>query len=222
MSASPEVLQIPALVLRQLQTGSVWTDRDFMKNHEGLRVAVAAAGSARGVYAAAILGCLASEDLLVRTGAVAVLDAVARDLGAERITTVLQAFPERFRGVKPAVPIAFADLEWAAVAAYQDTVGPNDTKTLAYFREVAESQSWRMFVLPALARFDGDWVVAHARLVAHDNFAVLWALSPANRRKLIAALSPYPPEKPDPFGLNPWEDFPAEETRALRALMWPA
>ena len=83
----PEILQIPAQVLKQLQTGEVWTHRDFVKNYEGLRFAVDNAGSSRGLYATAILGLMASDDLLVRTGAVAVLDAAAPDLEPDHITT---------------------------------------------------------------------------------------------------------------------------------------
>lgn len=212
---------ITSLVRSQLRDGNVWYSRDFTDHHDGVRQAIRESRVSRGDFASAILDCMVSPELRVRTGAVAVLDEVAGELGPERITAVLRSAPGLFVGVQPVVPIAFPDLEWAAVASYQRLVTTGDRQSLDYFREIALQRSWNAWVFTALARLDGEWVVTHAHHVPYDHIAVLFHLTPEQRRRLISAKQPYPPEKPLVFGVDPWQQFSSAEAWALRSLMYP-
>jgi len=218
-------LNIYHQVLEQLQTGRVWTnDHDFVDNYDGLIWAVQLAKSAeRQLFAKAILQCLSSEDLAVRAGAAVALGEVRQELGAEKITETVQRHLHLFRQVKPPAPLQYFDLEWLVVSEYISIVSATDYKTLNYFRELActpEAPS-RTLVLSTLAKFDPAWILSHANIVPHNDFSVLGALQPVQRRQLIQAKQPYPPEQPSPFGLDHWKGFGVEEAKALRALMWP-
>ena len=98
---------------------------------------------------------MVSPELRVRTGAV--LDKVAGELEPDQITAILRSALEWFLGVQPSVPIAFSDLEWAAVASCQRLVTTGDRQSLDYFREIALQRSWNAWVFTALARLDGEW-----------------------------------------------------------------
>jgi hypothetical protein len=211
-----------ARIRAQLETGAVWSEPDTIHPHDGLIRAIRASGPERPAFAAAIVACLASHDLRVRTGAVAALREVVADLGADEVARVLRDDASLFRGVRPSWRIESDDLEHAAAMAVAAGVNARDTTAIAWLREVARERPWGGFVLPALARVDGDWLVAHAAgLVTHAHLGVLAALPPALRAPLIHALAPWPPEQPTVLTRAFWSRLPADEAERLRALRWP-
>jgi hypothetical protein len=213
---------IPRLVEKQLTDGSVWTHRDFMHHHDGLLAAIRSSGSERPLYAASVLAALLSPDLRVRTGAVGVLDEIVGDVGADRVATILRDNEALFRGVKPAWRISAEDLEQAATMAVASGVQAGDTTAIAWLRKVARDRKWGAYAFNALARVDGDWLVANARgLVPHTHLGVLSNLRPDLRFRYIDAQAPWPAEKPDFFTKAFWSGLSTEEAARLRGRMWP-
>ena len=102
---------IAAQVRHQLEHGSVWQDRDSLDNYDGLVREIRSSPEARGEFAAAVAACLVSENLLVRSGAVAALPEVARDIGAETLRRILDENLSLFRSVSSVVNAGGADLE---------------------------------------------------------------------------------------------------------------
>jgi hypothetical protein len=102
---------IAAKVRDQLETGSVWQDRDSVDNYDGVVRAIRAAPQDAAEFAEAVAACLVSENLLVRSGAAATLPEVARAIGPERLRRIVEENLPLFRGVKSAVRTGEPDLE---------------------------------------------------------------------------------------------------------------
>lgn len=215
--------EIPSLVRNQTETGGVWADpREDTHPHDGLLRAVREAGAQRPLFVASIVALLVSPDVRHRTGAVAVLSAVAADVGAGRLAALIRDNEQLYRGVAPAWRIAYTDLEHSAGMAVASAVQPGDTVAIEWLRRMATERPWGFYVLTALARVDAEWLIARATtVVGHKNLGVIAALPRDQRTQLITALAPYPPEVPTDLTRAFWRQFPPDEAARLRALMWP-
>lgn len=175
-------------IREQLLTGSVWLDRDCVENHDGLIHAIRC-GDPRE-FAEDVYACLTDESPLVRKGALATVQEVAEQIGAERLAALPPA-PELCEAIAR-------------------VVRPGDITAIAYLR-----RSRCVLAIAALARVDSEWLVANARgLVAHNHLAVFPHLNKSQRLALIAALAPYPPMDLDrPYA---WRMLPESEQDELR------
>jgi len=214
--------KISDLIRQQLTHGSVWVDKDAVHPQDGLSQALRASGAERPEFVAALFAMLSDDSLPVRTGVVAVLREIVSDIGAGNVARVLNAQRTLFEGVAPAWRIQHLDLEQVAAIAVASGLKAGDHYGIQYLREISRERDWGFFVLDALARVDGQWLVDHAKgLVSHDHLGVLEALSPDLQLRLIDILSPYPPELSDFYTQAFWKRLPPDLAQQLRARMWP-
>lgn len=215
-------VDLAARLRAQFLDGSGWTSRDAVDPHDGVIEELRGGRLDRRAVADALPALLVEEALRVRTGAVALLSELARDVGPDRVTAILWAHEPAFRGVRPAWRIAHEDLEQAAAVALAAVATARDASTVALLRALAFARPWRAYLVPTLAKLDPELVASHAReLVTHADLAVLAALDLPRAERVIAALSPYPPEVPTVFTKAFWGRLAPEHARALRARMWP-
>lgn len=207
-------------VHRHLAEGGQWVGPHFTHPHDGLLHAIRSSGSQRSDYVEAIRQRLGSTDPRQRTGAVALLREVLPDIGADRALAALHSAPLE-AGIQPAWRIDHGDLEQAAAVALAAHATAADTATLAWLKDLSISRSYRVFLLPSIARLEPDWLLSHVALVRHRDLAVLTALPQSRRAELIAALAPWPPESPSVLTRALWRRLPPAESARLRSLMWP-
>ena len=104
---------ISARVRSQFEFGSVWQDRDSISNYDGVVRAIIDSGPERPVYVEAVAACLTADNVVVRTGAIATLSYVGKEIGAERLQRILRENLALFRNVAPAEYLGSLDLEEA-------------------------------------------------------------------------------------------------------------
>ena len=212
---------IDARIYRQLQDGSEWSAPDYVHPHDGLRQALRTAGADRAAFVEALRQRLGSSDLRQRTGAIALLPDYIADIGAERALAALHSMPLE-AGEKPAWRIQYADLQQAAAIAIAHHLTAADVHALRWVKDLVVSNVYRLFLLQHIARIDPDWVLANTALVEHRNLAVLTALPVDRRGELIAALAPWPAERPTVLTRAFWKKVPPAEAARLRSMMWPS
>lgn len=213
---------LPTLLRHQFANGSVWVSRDSVHPHDGVLEAMRSEGELRGAFATELGVLLLSDDLRLRTGAVALMREVATDIGVDTLAALALRHEAKFRGIKPAWRIEQDDLEHVLAGAVASRAAPGDAAAVAWLQGLAGERAWGSYLLADLARLDGDWLIAHARaLVPHEYLGVLRALDPSRQERLIDALSPYPPEKPTFFTAAFWKALPAADVERLRSRMWP-
>lgn len=220
--------EVGSKVFEQLKHGTVWTNpREDVDNYDGLLSILRARDSDFLIYVEATLKCLVSDDLFVRTGAVAVLEDIAGDIQEDFFVNLLQTNLKLFRGVKPAFRIAWPDLEQSAVFAVQRLLFTKaNPKTLNYLKDIAQNTPWGSMVIDIIARFDSDWVLKHPTLVDKKNLYLFFTLPRDKRLALAKSLAPFPPEPTEPLWAvqireSAWKKFTPEEAEELKAMMWP-
>ena len=213
-------------ILEQLQTGNIWhNDHDYTENYEGLQHALRNSGCDRPPFTAAIYDCLTNPSPLVRSGAIALVSEVAIEIGVDRLADLARNSPNSFCDAdKPGQ--TSEDLEQKFVMALLSFIQPQHQIAIAYIKEIATERAWGAYVLGCLARVDPKWILAHPQFVPHDNMAVLFALNQDQRKQLVKALAPYPPEPTEPawavqIRQSAWKKFSEEDAKELRLLMWP-
>ncbi|HEY9840624.1 MAG: hypothetical protein ACAI44_18995 [Candidatus Sericytochromatia bacterium] len=212
---------LPALIYRQLSSGEVWSVKGDAGPYDGLIRALE--GPGRAEIAAACAAMLTDPDPVVRTGLVACLPWFAETLGAERLVALLEQRPELFVGVAPAGAdpgfFGHPDLAKGVLSAIATLVQPSDRRAIAQLRKAAADPEWGSHVLWALARVDGDWLLAHTKLVPHTAYGTLVPLRPTQRTALISALAPWPAKVVKAIPSVFWKQFPGSEAVRLQGLL---
>ncbi len=211
---------IESKVHQQLQNGSVWYSRDCVHPDDGLRNALRTETADRACYVEALRQRLGSTDLRQRTGAIALLDEILPDIGADRALAALRAVPLE-PSQQPTWPIGGADLEQAAASALAANATAADTDTIDWVKQLAVERDYRVFLLAHLARLDSDWIFENIKLVSHGNLSILTALPVDRREAFIDALAPWPLEEPSQLSRAFWKRLPPAEAARLRSRMWP-
>jgi hypothetical protein len=208
-------MNIGQKVRHQLQHGSVWQDRDSVDNYDGVVRALQDGSEDRAKLIEGLAACLTDADVLVRTGAVAALPEVAVEVGSMRLCNLLQQHLDLFRGVPPSIRLSIADLEEGVAQCIAKAAYPTDAMAIAYLR-IAVRRPWGNCLLFRLAAIDAEWLLEHAAaLVPKNYFGVLIPLSPADRRRLIAAVRPFEGKPTEYF----WKQFPDAEAAELKQLL---
>ena len=210
---------IDSKVQRQLQDGNVWYSPHFIHPDDGLEYALRTEPANRAAYAEALRKRLGSRDERQRTGAIALLREILPYTGADQALAALHSAPLE-PGQRPAWQIGTTDLEQAAARALAVGATAADIHTIAWVKQLATERPYRLSLLAPIARLDPDWILANTGLVGHDNHGVLAALPPGRRAEFIAALAPWPPEKPTLLSRAFWKRLPPVEAARLRALIW--
>jgi hypothetical protein len=168
------------------------------------------------------------DDPAVRAGAVHALSAVTDHVSADDLVCVLEARPDRFRGVKPPAgyPYKDDDLESRLVVAITRALSPSDSRARQFLiRQLGGPNA--VSALLGLARVDPDWVAANARTVVPRRVigGVLRAVPAAGRTQrhaIVSALSPWPAgEGRALVASRSWETLPVDddEKTELEALI---
>lgn len=209
-------------IRKQLLDGEPWGEKNDIWPFEGLERQLKTANpSKRAELVAACQALITDTDLQVRTGIVAILSTIAQDVGAEWIYSQLINHPELFVQVAPSgAKLRRPTLEKEILVAMARVVKANEVNIIARLREEAQILNWGSSILHTLAKVDSDWLVAHAaEVVPHEVVSVLLPLSTEQRRQLIAALAPWPPEVLANISSAFWKQFPPEEAKTLYKLM---
>ncbi len=209
---------ILALIRKQILEGTVWNHPSFEESIEGLAQELQGPDRADLVEAGAEL--LKDPDIRVRSGIVRVIYYLAQDLGAEWLSTILEQSPELYVGVEPVdTRLNQPDLAKAMIIAISEAAQPGDKRSLALLRKTAQDPFWGIWVLPGLARIDGEWLSNNAEIVPHRMISVLSALNPEQRERMVRTLVPWPKETVAKIPPEFWKRFPAREAMGLYKLM---
>jgi hypothetical protein len=219
--------QVAPLVEQQLKGRGEWSDRDDHAPVDGMTRAVRAAGSLAPVFAHALVGLLEHDDPAVRAGAAFSLVEASDHVDADRIVEILDARPERFRGVRPPVgyPAADVDLEACLLLVIAKAARLSDDRARRYLMRCARAGA--VSAVLALARLDPEWVVANAEAVVPRRAigGVLRAVAGRDhRRAIVNALTPWPPDVGSALlASTSWAllPLPADEIAELAALVRP-
>lgn len=208
-------------ICRQLEGDSPWSDRNDLHRYEGLeRQLQASPADQREEWVQACAELLITAELPIRSGIVSVLLEIAEDLGAEWLTEQWLAHPELFLDISPVEPSPFKTLDKGLFRAIAHALQPGDSQAIVLLRQVAADPEWGSWVIPALAKHDADWLVAHAQeLVPHRMVSVLIPLSFEQRRQVIQKLAPWPREVLANLSPAYWRQFSPEEAHALQQMM---
>ena len=209
-------------IRKQLLDGSPWGEKNDLWPYEGLeRQLLSANPEERSALVQACQALITDADAQVRTGIVAILSEIAPDVGAEWLYSQLLNHPQLFVQVAPEkAKLPHPSLDKEILLAMAQVVKANDQRIIAYLREAARIPDWGTWLLPTLAKVDSDWLVANAaELVPHQVVSVLLPLSPAQRKKLVLALAPWPQETLEHISTQFWRQFEPAEAQALQALM---
>ncbi len=210
--------QCLTLIRKQILEGTVWNHPSYEESIEGLAQALQGPDRAELVEAAAKL--LKDPDIRVRSGIVRVVYHLASDLGAEWLTTSLEQNPELYVGVEPVdTRLNQPDLAKAMIIAISEFIQPGDKRSLALLRKTAQDPFWGIWVLPALARIDGEWLSENAEIVPHRMISVLSALNPEQREQMVRTLVPWPQATVAQIPADFWQQFPPQEAKILNQLM---
>ncbi len=209
-------------IRKQLLDGEPWGDKNDIWPFEGLERQLQTSNpSKRAESVAACQSLITDSDLQVRTGIVAILSEIAQDVGAEWIYSQLTNHPQLFVQAAPSgAKLRRPTLEKEILVAMAQVVKVTEANIIARLREEAQIPSWGSSILHTLAKVDSDWLVAHAsEVVPHEVVSVLLPLNSEQRRQLIAALAPWPPEVLANISSAFWKQFPPEEAKQLYQLM---
>jgi hypothetical protein len=151
--------------------------------------------------------------------------AVAEHVSADELLSILEARPERFRGIKrpSGYPGSRDDLEEELILAIQMALTRADQRAIRFLQERVLAGA--PFGVNELASVIPDWVVANAKAVVRRDAieGVLGSLPEAQQRKaVVLALSPWSPEEGRELVESPfWTSLPLakEELAELSALV---
>ena len=191
--------EVPLLVEQQLHGRGGWSDPSDYAPVDGLVRALRASGDLAPAFARALVDLLDHSDDAIRAGAASALTEVTEHVSADEIVRVLEAHPQRFRGVLPprGYPAADEDLESRLVVAVARAARSSDAHALRLLRQRARGGHPVSAVL-GLARTDPDWVAANARaVVPREAIGAVLRTVPgrAQRRTIVSSLAPWPADE---------------------------
>jgi hypothetical protein len=153
---------VDSIVLRQLQSGSVWSDRGDVDNVAGLLRAIRALVNSplQNAFITAAVTRITDPDANVRVGALQVARSFGGKIGAgPLLLRAWQEHPEFYRGLT--APIPEGSLESLLVAAMAAAVRPGDADVVEMLRKLALDPQKRDLVIGGLARVDPNWMIKH-------------------------------------------------------------
>jgi hypothetical protein len=188
--------EVARLVERQLHGRGGWSDPSDYTPVDGLVRALHASGDLAPAFARALVDLLDHGDDAIRAGAACALTEVTEHVSADEIVRVLDAHPQRFRGVlpPPGYPAADEDLESRLLIAVARSVRSSDVRA-RHFLELRARRDQSVSALLGLARTDPQWVAANAdRVVPRNAIGGILRAVPgrAQRRAIVSALAPWP------------------------------
>lgn len=111
------------------------------------------------------------------------------------------------------------DLEKEILIAIAEAARPADTRALNLLRKAARESGWGIWLIPSLARIDGDWLCQHTEIIPHRMISVLPPLTPGQREIVVRNLAPWPGDVVAGISSDFWSQFPPEEAKHLKKLM---
>jgi len=196
--------------------------RNEQWNFVGLEYRLREVGS---VERAALVTCckalLTDPDLEIRSGIVAILNEIARNLDAEWMFNKLKDHPELFVGIAPkGAKLNTSTLDREITTVICSLVKKSHSAIIEYLRECVGIDELKSWVLPALAKVDAAWLVENAaKVVSQEDVCVLLPMSQERRLKVIYILAPWPPDTLKKLGSFFWMPFDPEEAKVMKALM---
>lgn len=206
------------LIRKQISIGTVWTHPDYYDNADGL--AQAFHGADREPMVTACIDLLTDPDVVVRSAIISALSHLTEGRGAEWLTAIVEEHPELYVGVEPVgTQLNQPDLEKEIIIAIAEAIQPGDLRSLEYLRKQATAPMPNIWVLPTLAKIDGDWLCEHASLVPYRMVSVLLFLNTKQREKLVHALAPWPVDILEQISSEFWNQLPHEEAESLQKII---
>lgn len=195
----------------QLEHGLVWSAQNDMSPLDGVeRAAAKADAETQQEWAAEAFSLLEDEDVRLRTRAVAALDHLPVDSAA--LVQLLALKPRLFQVRAEGYPLHPEILEDALYKRIARDCAPEARSAL---RERVRVQP---LLAVLLARKDAVWLVENASTAVHRDVlgGVLRALSPDQRKTLLANLGPWP-DADAVLARGWWRNIPDADT--LRAIV---
>ena len=206
------------LIRKQIFEGTVWNHPSYEESIEGL--AQAFHGADRAAMVAACAELLTDPDVRIRSGISTVLSHLTQDLGTEWLVTLLEGRPELYVGVEPVgARLNQPDLEKEILIAIAEAAQPGESRSINLLRKAAHEPGWGIWLLPTLARIDGEWLSGHSELIPHRMISVLPPLTPDQREKVVLSLAPWSADVVAGISSGFWSQFSPEEAKHLQKLM---